>query len=276
MNFVRLIFILLLTLLQAACGPLAAVGAVGTTITNAAYNENERRDRNSYKSHSEQATEVAIANLNLGVEYMRQGNYEMALGRLNRARMARDDYAPIHNALGLVYQQIGEIEAAEISFKRAIKLDPSDSSSLNNYGLFLCQNQRFDEAEEHFLKAANNPLYSTPELAITNAGTCALSNGQLDKADNYFRVALKRNTRVTPALIQMAELSYEQGQYLPARGYLQRYLELTKHTPKSLWLGIRIENELGDSNAVSSYALLLRNNYPDTKEATLLKDFSTQ
>jgi len=276
MNFLRLIVILLPVLLQAACGPLAAVGAVGTTITNAAYNENERRERGSYISHAEQATEVAIANLNLGVEYMRQGNYKMALAKLNRAKMARNDYAPIHNALGLVYQQIGETEAAEINFKRAIKLDPSDSSSLNNYGLFLCQNQQFDEADEYFLKAANNPLYSTPELAITNAGTCALSNGQFDKADNYFREALKRNPRVAPALIQMAGLSYEQGQYLPARGYLQRYLELTKHTPKSLWLGIRIESELGDNNAVSSYALLLRNNYPDTKEATLLKEFRAQ
>jgi type IV pilus assembly protein PilF len=249
---------------------------VGTTVTNAAYNENERRARGSYKSRSEWATEVAIANLNLGVEYMRQGNYEMALEKLNRAKMARNDYAPIHNALGLVYQQIGETEAAEINFMRAIKLEPTDSASLNNYGLFLCQNQRFDEADEYFLKAANNPLYSTPELAITNAGTCALSDGQFDKADNYFREALKRNPRVAPALIQMAELSYEQGKYLPARGYLQRYLELTKHTPKSLWLGIRIESELGDNNAVSSYALLLRNNYPDTKEATLLKEFRAQ
>ncbi len=276
MNLLRLIVILLPILLQTACGPLAAVGAAGTTITNAAYNEQARRERGSYISHSEQATEVAIANLNLGVEYMRQGNYEMALVKLNRAKMARNNYAPIHNALGLLYQQIGETEAAEINFKRAIKLDPSDSSSLNNYGLFLCQNQRFDEAEEYFIKAANNPLYSTPEIAITNAGTCALSDEQFDKAENYFREALKRNPWVAPALIQMAELSYEQGQYLLARGYLQRYLELTKHTPKSLWLGIRIESELGDKNAVSSYALLLRNNYPDTKEATLLKDFRAQ
>jgi type IV pilus assembly protein PilF len=74
----------------------------------------------------------------------------------------------------------------------------------------------------------------------------------------------------------MAELSYDQGEYISARGYLQRYLELTTHTPKSLWLGIRIEQELGDKNAVSSYALLLRNNYPDTKEAALLNETGTR
>ena len=57
---------------------------------------------------------------------------------------------------------------------------------------------------------------------------------------------------------------------MPARGFLSRYLDANRHTPKSLWLGIRIETELGDKNAVSSYALLLRNQYTDSEEAELL------
>ncbi len=70
----------------------------------------------------------------------------------------------------------------------------------------------------------------------------------------------------------MSDLSYNQGNYLSARGYLQRYLEIANHTPISLWLGIRIERELGDKNALSSYALSLRNNFPDSKEARLLQE----
>jgi type IV pilus biogenesis/stability protein PilW len=154
MLYLKLTIIIASLLLLTACGPLAAVGAAGTTITNAAYNEEARRSRSSYVSYDQRATEVAVANLNLGIEYMRQGKYESALEKLNRAKLAKNNFAPIHNALGLVYQQIGEDEAAEISFKRAIKLDPSDSSSLNNYGLFLCRNQRYDEAEELFLKSS--------------------------------------------------------------------------------------------------------------------------
>lgn len=276
MFYFKLTFILASLFLLTACGPLAAVGAAGSTITNAAYNEEARRNRSSYVSTDQKMAEIAVVNLNLGIEYLRQGNYEKALEKLNRAKMANNSYAPIHNALGLVYQQLGEEEIAEISFKRAIKLDPSDSSSLNNYGLFLCRNQHFDEAEELFIRAANNPLYDTPEIAITNAGTCVLANDQPEKAGNYFREALNKNPNVLPALIQMAELSYDHGEYISARGYLQRYLGLTKHNPKSLWLGIRIEQELGDKNAVSSYALLLRNTFPDTKEAALLDETGTR
>ena len=221
---------------------------------------------------SPRSNEVAEANLSLGVAYLKRGEYEKALAKLNKALSADPGYAPTHNALGLLYQQIGKPEQAEQYYKRALSIKPDDSSTLNNYGQFLCQNNRYDEAQETFLKAANNPLYDAPEIAITNAGTCALKNNQPDVAENYFRNALDKNPKVSVALIQMAELSFRQGNYLSARAYLQRYLEVAEHTANSLWLGIRIEKELGDKNAISSYALSLRNNFPESEEARLLQE----
>ena len=273
MQYFRLIFIFSLVFTLSACGPLAAVGIVGSTISRAMENENtETAPRRTNVNNAQRREEIALANLNLGVAYMQQGQYENALEKMNRAKAAKSDYPPTYNALGLLYQKLGEQEAAEENFKHAIRLSPSDSSSLNNYGLFLCQNQRFEEAEDTFMLAASNPLYATPEIAITNAGTCALNNNQIDAAERYFREALNRNPEIAPALLKMSELTYKQNDYLNARAYLQRYLEIGKHTPKSLWLGIEIERELGDKNAVSSYALLLRNKYPDTEEAKLLRE----
>jgi type IV pilus assembly protein PilF len=121
------------------------------------------------------------------------------------------------------------------------------------------------------MESANNPLYPTPEISITNAGICALNNGQVDIAEQYFTQALTKNPRFNPALIQMSEISYNRGEYVKARDYLQRYLADNTHSSKSLWLGIRIERELGDKNALSSYTMLLRNQFADSKEAALLK-----
>ena len=221
---------------------------------------------------SPRSNEIAEANLNLGIAYLKRGDYEKALEKLNKALSADSGYAPTYNALGLLYQKIGKPDQAEQYYKHAISISPNDSLTLNNYGQFLCQNNRYDEAQETFLKAANNPLYETPEISIANAGTCAIKNDQRDVAENYFRDALKKNPKVPVALIQMAELSYDQGNYLSARAYLQRYLEIAEHTANSLWLGIRIERELGDKNAISSYALLLRNNFPESEEARLLQE----
>ena len=271
----KIIFMLSLVFFMSACSPLAVIGMVGSTVSKTIENSMEDGDSpppQSPASREQQAEEVAAANLNLGVAYMQQGNYRQALEKLNRAKLAKNDYAPVYNALGVLYQRLGENEVAESNFKKAIKLNPDDSLSLNNYGLFLCQNKRFEEADAIFLEAAENPFYKTPEIAITNAGTCALTNDQPDIAENYFREALMINPEIPPALIQMAELSYEQNDYLGARGYLQRFLEYSNHTSKSLWLGVRVEQELGDKDTLSSYALLLRNNYPDTKEAQLLEE----
>ena len=221
---------------------------------------------------SERSNEVAEANLNLGIAYLQRGEYEKSLEKLNKALAADQGYTPTLNALGILYQRLGKPVEAEDYFKRALSRTPNDPSTLNNYGQFLCTNDRYDEAQATFLKAASNPLYETPEISITNAGTCALNNGHPDVAEQYFRDALDKNPRVPIALIQMCQLSYDQGNYLSARGYLQRYLEVAKHNASSLWLGIQIEQELGDKNTLSSYALSLKNNYPDSSEAKLLQE----
>ena len=216
--------------------------------------------------------DIAEINLRLGTTYLRRGEYGKSLDKLQKAQAADPRYPPTYNTLGVLYQQLGDKITAEKYFRQALSLNSSDARTLNNYGQFLCQEARYDEAEETFLKAAHNPLYTTPEIALSNAGTCALAQGILDVAETYFRSALEKNPRVINALIQMAQISYETTNYLSARAYLQRYLEISSHTAKSLWLGIRIESELGDKNTLSSYTLLLKNKFPDSRETGLLED----
>jgi type IV pilus assembly protein PilF len=225
---------------------------------------------------SQSTNEAAVANLNLGIAYMKERDYEKALEKLDKARQADPGFSPTYNMLGLLYQTLGDNNQAEDHFKKGISLNPNDSSTLNNYGRFLCQTGRFEEAEEIFLRSSNNPLYDSPEIAITNAGTCAMINDRQEDAEVYFRRALQLNSKMPEALIQMATISYEQINYLSARAYLQRYQEQARHTPKSLWLGIRIERELGDSDALASYSLLLKNGFPDSRETGLLLESETQ
>ena len=230
---------------------------------------------NSNLRPNQSTNQIALTNLNLAVEYMRNGNMETALERLNRAYDADPKYYGTHNAYGLLYQQLGDPVLAEQHFKQAIALNNNDSQSKNNYGNFLCQNRRFTEAEAIFLSAATNPLYATPEVAYSNAGTCAAMNNRDDLAEKYLRQALSINPRVPTALLQMSDISFRQENYLSARGYLQRYQSVARHTPASLTLGIKIEKQLGDRNAVSSYEMLLRNNYPDAVEIQELNNIST-
>lgn len=266
------VFSLALTLsFLLGCGPTALFSAVGQTLNNAAYNSAEKDLNNPQKNRDAKAHEVAIANMHLGVEYMQQGAYENALTRLERSLLAKPDYAPTYNILGLLYQRLEDPIESERNYKKSLSLDATNSSAHNNYGLLLCSNGRFDEAEVHFLNAANNPLYDSPEIALTNAGSCLFLN-KPEIGESYFKKALKNNPRFSHALIKMANISYNKNEYKLAYQYFKRYQENAKLTAKSLWIGIRIFKELNLRDDMSSYALLLRNRYPDTPEAKKLNE----
>ena len=247
-------------------------------------------DKNGYDGNiksseireSQTTNEVALTNLNLGIAYLKEGDYNKALEKLKKSLIADSSYAPTYNVLGLLYQQLGDDNKAEENFKRALTINNVDSSTLNNYGNFLCKLGRLSEAEDAFLKAAKNPLYDDPEIAITNAGQCLYQNKKTESAEKYYRQALQLNPRIPQALIKMSEINFDNKKFLSARAYLQRYQEISPHNAKTLLLGIKIENELGDQDTASSYELLLKNSFPDSGEfaelenLTLAKNKKTQ
>ena len=222
------------------------------------------------KYHPEDRSKVADLNTKLAIVYLREGNNELALKKLEKAINADRSYAPAYGALGLLYDRIGDFDKSDKNFRKALRLDPNNSSILNNYGQMLCRQEQYTKGQKMFLKANDNALYRTPEIALSNAGTCAMEAGDTAAAEQHFREALVLNPRIAPTLLQMTVISYDLGRFLSARAYLQRYLEIGRPTPQSLWLGIRIEREMGDKDALTSYTLQLEKIYPDTEEARLL------
>lgn len=212
---------------------------------------------------------AAKLNMELGVAYMNEQENEKALRKLQKALQIDPNYVDAHNAIAVLYARLGENALAEKHYSRAVKLAPNDSLALNNYGQFLCAQAQSDKADEMFQRALANPLYRTPHVAYLNAGVCARSVQQYDKAETYFREALKRNARMPAALYQMADISFEQKRYDVAQSYLARFADVTQHTPASLWLAVQVERALGDRDAAASFGLLLKNRFPDAQETRL-------
>lgn len=209
----------------------------------------------------------AQVNAELGLRYMLQGQNEVALEKLNRALEQDPKSAIAHHYLAELYRRLGESKDADRHFRRAIALDENNSSVYNNYGVFLCNQKRYEEAEKQFLTVLQNPVYTGRAQTLENLGVCLRAAGNTTKAAEYFRKALQADAKSPIALLGMAELNHGAGNSLSARAYLQRYNEVGPHTPESLWLGVRVERALGNKGAAGSYGLLLKNRFPDSEEA---------
>lgn len=214
--------------------------------------------------------EAAEINMRLGLNYMQRGDYAFAMEKLEKALQQDPNLPSAHNTIAILFQRLGEQEKAEHHFKKAVDLAPQYSEAQNNYGAFLCSEQRYDEAEQRFLMAVENPLYQSAAQAYENAGLCAIQEQQAKEAESYFRRALQIEPTLRKSLLQMAEISYQQQNYLQARGYIQRFHDAATWTARALMLGIKIENKLGDQDAVASYVLILRSRFPDSDEMQMV------
>ena len=74
------------------------------------------------------------------------------------------------------------------------------------------------------------------------------------------------------ALYELADLSFKQRKYLHARAFVQRYLDVAKPNPQILWLGVRVERQLGDEAAAAGYAKQLKERFPTADETVLSQE----
>ena len=210
----------------------------------------------------EDMRKAAETNTALGRQYMDRGQNEIALEKLKRAVAFDKTYAPAHSMLAILYETIGDDEMAEKEYQAAVKYAPGDGEANNNYGAFLCGIGKEEEAEPYFETAVADPFYDTPEIALSNAGNCALARGDLDKAESFLRQSLEYDDKLGSSLLALAEVSYRQESYLRGRAFLQRFEAAAEETEESVVLGYRIETALGDERSAERYRQALLEQYP--------------
>ena len=214
-------------------------------------------------------TEAARINTQLGIDYFRRGELDSALLKLKRA-ISEDPNLPLaHSSLALVYSRLGENEQAEKEYRKALSLEQQNPEARNNFGVFLCAQGKLAEADRYFLDAAQDPHYTTPEAAWTNAGVC-LRKTDPDKAEKYFRNALAANREFPDALANMAWLTFQKDDWWRTRAFIQRFELVGQPTAEILWLGAQTERKLGAIAVAKSYEQKLRTEFPESEEAAKL------
>ncbi len=219
------------------------------------------------KSSSVDRAEIYVQ---LGVRYLNMNRLDVAKANLEHALQENPVNINAHNALAFLYEKIEKYPQAKDHYAAALSIAPEDLSVQNNYGRFLCEHQETQAGVILLERAIKNLLNDRSWLALTNAGLCAVNSGQVQQAKAYFKQALLANGRYAPALLAMQKMSYNNAEYWPAKGYLQRYLNNAAHTSESLWFGMMTERALGNQALAQEYRDLLINTFPLSKEAKSL------
>ena len=215
--------------------------------------------------------EAARLNTQLGIDYMRKGQIDLALEKLQKAIDQDDDLGMAHSAIALVYQQKGEPKLASQHYREALSINSDDAVTLNNFGIFLCGQNNIDDAEDMFMRAAKAKDNRVPADAWANAGVCLRNSPKArERAEGYLREALRLNPRHANALATMAQYSFDKKDYLRARAFLQRYEIASRPTAQTLWIGAQTERALGDMQTARSYERRLRSEFPESAEAEIL------
>lgn len=215
--------------------------------------------------------EARDAYVRLGVGHIQQGANAKAKLALRKALDIDPQSADAHAALALVFQRELETALADQHFREALRLSSKDARILNNYGSFLFEQKRYEEALSYFQQAAADPLYSERARVFENMGLVSLRLGQLDNARGYFNRALRLDSQRSTALLELGIMAYDAKDYAAARYCYESFLKLSGVTQeaRALLLGARLAQVFQDAAKAKSLGEQLKRLYPASPEYKL-------
>lgn len=201
-----------------------------------------------------------------GLNYLRQRDKESARRHFLKALKLNSKSAGANNGIALVHQMEEEYELADQYYRKALSIDPDYALARNNYGVFLYSQERYQAAEKHLSIVAKDFTYGRRTIALISLGKTQLKQNKVTEAEKSFKQVLSINFRQPQAQLELADLYFQQKNYTNSKFYLDQFAKYARQTPRSLWIGIRIERIFGNKDKEASYALALKNLHPYSNE----------
>ena len=214
------------------------------------------------------ARKRARLRLELASGYFEQGQTTVALDEIKQSLAADPTYGPAFVLRGLVYMRLNDNRLAEESFQRALQINPRDPDALHNYGWFSCQLGRNAQAVELFTRALASPVYAGQAKTYMAKGICQTRMGQYPEAEGSFARSYELDAGNPITGYNLASLLFRRGDDSRAQFYIRRLNNSDLANAETLWLGIKVERRLGNTEAMQQLAQQLSRRYPQSREWT--------
>lgn len=203
----------------------------------------------------------------LATGYFEQGKMNIALDEIKLALMADPSFADAYSLRGLVYMSLNDFGFAEESFLKALTLKPGDANILHNLGWMKCQQTLYPQAFSYFTMVLNDPQYSGRAKTWMTQGLCQIRAGQRVEAEASLLKSYELDAGNPITGYNLANLLYLNKDFTRARFYIRRINNSELANAETLWLGIKVEKQLGNTENLTQLASQLEKRFPQSPQA---------
>lgn len=219
-------------------------------------------------SDEPQSRKRAANRLRLAVLYFQDGKNSIALDEVKQAITADPNWFEAYNMRGLIYMRMSDFGLADASFQKALSINPNSAEVKHNYGVMLCKQNRTGEALRMFSAAIATPGYNQRSNTWMEQGVCLLDAGQRTEAEASFLKSYEIDPGNPVSAYNIGSLLFQRGETVKSQFYVRRINNSEYATADSLWLGIKIERRLGNSEAVAQLGGQLRKRFGQSAQAS--------
>jgi tetratricopeptide (TPR) repeat protein len=196
--------------------------------------------------------------LNLGREYYHAGEYDRARQHLEAVLEAHDDFADVHNMMGVIEYEAGRPSTARASFERALEINPRYTEAALNLSVSYNELGMYEDAKRIYGQAQTTPdsggldkldAFVRGKIANMHAelGDAYVAVGLLDHAIKEFRKALRVcptfvdiRTKLATTLRDQGKIDEALDELIAIRESAPDYLQARVHLGVTLWRADRI------------------------------------
>jgi len=202
----------------------------------------------------------------LALGYIEQGTFDLAIDPLQRALALSPKDREAMLAQAVMFERQGDTQPAIEAYNALFQAHEDFTRGRQIYANFLFSQGQIAQACEQLDVVVLDTVFTGRAQAFENLGQCRARLGQDQAAIEAYQRAYRLDPRRPAANLALAETRFLQNDVQQAALHYTQFLRASQQDARSLWIGIRIADAIGDIDSQASYELRLRQQFAGSEQ----------